>query len=213
MKYYIAVAGNIGVGKSSLTELLAERLGWEPFYEAVAENPYLSDFYGDMRRWSFHSQVFFLSRRLRHHYDLLNRPGSVIQDRSVYEDAEIFARNLYNGGNMSEADWQTYYDLYELATTIVRPPNLVVYLQATVPTLLSRIELRGRDFERGIQPEYIAQLNELYEDWTARFNLCPVLTINTDGMDFVRNPEHMEQIARRIRDRLQGKETITLHSP
>ncbi|HEX8228709.1 MAG TPA: deoxynucleoside kinase [Chloroflexia bacterium] len=213
MKYYIAVAGNIGVGKSSLTELLAERLGWEPFYEAVAENPYLSDFYSDMRRWSFHSQVFFLSRRLRHHYDLLNRPGSVIQDRSVYEDAEIFARNLYNGGNMSEADWQTYYDLYELATTIVRPPNLVVYLQATVPTLLSRIELRGRDFEQGIQPEYIAQLNELYEDWTARFNLCPVLTINTDGMDFVRNPEHMEQIARRIRDRLQGKETITLHSP
>jgi deoxyadenosine/deoxycytidine kinase len=212
MKYYIAVAGNIGVGKSSLTELLAERLGWEPFYEAVAENPYLSDFYGDMRRWSFHSQVFFLSRRLRHHYELLNRPGSVIQDRSVYEDAEIFARNLYNGGNMSEADWQTYYDLYELATTIVRPPNLVVYLQATVPTLLSRIELRGRDFERGIQPEYIAQLNELYEDWTARFNLCPVLTINTDGMDFVRNPEHMEQIARRIRDRLQGKETITLQS-
>ena len=210
MKYYIAVAGNIGVGKSSLTELLAERLGWEPFYEAVAENPYLSDFYGDMRRWSFHSQVFFLSRRLRHHYDLLNHPGSVIQDRSVYEDAEIFARNLYNGGNMSEADWQTYYDLYELATTIVRPPNLVVYLQATVPTLLSRIELRGRDFERSIQPEYIAQLNELYEDWTARFNLCPVLTINTDGMDFVHNPEHMEQIARRIRDRLQGKETITL---
>ncbi|HEX8600407.1 MAG TPA: deoxynucleoside kinase [Chloroflexia bacterium] len=213
MKYYIAVAGNIGVGKSSLTELLAERLGWEPFYEAVAENPYLSDFYSDMRRWSFHSQVFFLSRRLRHHYDLLNRPGSVIQDRSVYEDAEIFARNLYNGGNMSEAEWQTYYDLYELATTIVRPPNLVVYLQATVPTLLSRIELRGRDFELGIQPEYIAQLNDLYEDWTARFNLCPVLTINTDGMDFVRNPEHMEQIALRIRDRLQGKETIKLQSP
>jgi deoxyadenosine/deoxycytidine kinase len=212
MKYYIAVAGNIGVGKSSLTELLSERLGWEPFYEAVAENPYLSDFYQDMRRWSFHSQVFFLSRRLHHHYDLLNRPGSVIQDRSVYEDAEIFARNLYNGGNMSEADWRTYYDLYELATTIVRPPNLVVYLQASVPTLLGRITLRGRDFERSIQPEYIARLNELYEDWTARFNLCPVLTINTDGMDFVHNPEHMELIARRIWDRLQGKETITFHS-
>ena len=213
MKYYIAVAGNIGVGKSSLTELLAERLGWEPFYEAVAENPYLSDFYEDMQRWSFHSQVFFLSRRLRHHYDLLNRPGSVIQDRSVYEDAEIFARNLFNGGNMSEADWQTYYDLYELATTIVRPPNLVVYLQASLPTLLSRIALRGRDFERAIQPEYIAQLNELYEDWASRFNLCPVLTINTDGMDFVHNATHMEQIACRIRDRLQGKETITLQSP
>ena len=213
MKYYIAVAGNIGVGKSSLTELLAERLGWEPFYEAVAENPYLSDFYQDMQRWSFHSQVFFLSRRLRHHYDLLNRPGSVIQDRSVYEDAEIFARNLFNGGNMSEADWRTYYDLYELATTIVRPPNLVVYLQASLPTLLGRIALRGRDFERAIQPEYIAQLNDLYEDWTSRFNLCPVLTINTDGMDFVHNAAHMEQIARRIRDRLQGKETITLQSP
>src|SRR4028119_2343456 len=107
MKYYIAVAGNIGVGKSSLTELLAERLGWEPFYEAVAENPYLSDFYRDMQRWSFHSQVFFLSRRLRHHYELLNLPGPVIQDRSVYEDAEIFARNLYDGGYLSEADWRT----------------------------------------------------------------------------------------------------------
>lgn len=209
MKYYIAVAGNIGVGKSSLTELLALRLGWEPFYEAVAENPYLSDFYSDMRRWSFHSQVFFLSRRLSSHRDLLNHPSSVIQDRSVYEDAEIFARNLYNGGNMSEADWRTYYDLYELTTSIVRPPNLVVYLQASLPTLVSRISLRGRDFERNIQHEYLAQLNDLYEDWVTRFNLCPVLTINTDGMDFVHNPTHLDQIAQRIRDRLQGKETIT----
>lgn len=209
MKYYIAVAGNIGVGKSSLTELLAERLGWEPFYEAVEENPYLGLFYSDMQRWSFHSQVFFLSRRLRHYPALLAHPTSVIQDRSVYEDAEIFARNLFRQGAMSDADWSTYYSLYEVLTTILRPPNLVVYLQASVPTLMQRIALRGRAFEQGIQPEYIEQLNALYQDWVDRFNLCPVLTIDTDNLDFVHNSAHLDQMAGRIRDRLQGKEVLT----
>jgi len=210
MKHFVAVAGNIGVGKSSLTSLLAQKLGWEPFFEAVVENPYLADFYSDMERWSFHSQIFFLSRRLRHHRSLLNRPGSVIQDRSVYEDAEVFARNLYNGGHMSERDWQSYRNLYEVLATLLPPPDLVVYLQASVPTLLNRIAIRGRDFEHGISADYLSQLNTLYDQWVAGFNLCPVLTVATDNLDFVQYDAHLDQIARRIRDRLQGKELITL---
>jgi deoxyadenosine/deoxycytidine kinase len=210
MKHFVAVAGNIGVGKSSLTERLAEKLGWEPFYEAVEENPYLADFYGDMARWSFHSQVFFLSRRLRHHHALLEHPGSVLQDRTVYEDAEIFARNLYRQGHMSEREWQTYHALYSSIADFLPPPDLVVYLRASVPTLLTRIGLRGRDFERGISPQYLSQLNELYGEWAGSFSLCPVLTVETDHIDFVQFDEHMEQIARRIEDRLRGKETIEL---
>jgi deoxyadenosine/deoxycytidine kinase len=210
MGYFVAVAGNIGVGKSSLTSLLAQNLGWEPFFEAVEENPYLSDFYRDMEKWSFHSQMFFLSRRARNLYELQDYRDSVIQDRSIYEDAEIFARNLYQQGNMSERDWHTYYHLYETLTRLLRPPNLVVYLQASVTTLIRRIEQRGREYERGIKSEYLAQLNTLYEDWTNRFSLCPVLSVATDQLDFVQYPKHLELITQRITDRLQGKETLNL---
>ncbi len=208
MNLYVAVAGNIGVGKSSLVSLLSERLGWEPFFEAVSENPYLADFYSDMQRWSFHSQVFFLSRRLRHHAELLKHPGPVLQDRTVYEDAEIFARNLYNQGYMSERDWASYLDLYQTLTELLPPPKLVVYLQAGVPTLLRRIALRGREFEYNISAEYLAQLNTLYDEWTAAFDLCPVLTVATDNLDFVNSSAHLDQIAQRIMDRLQGKELL-----
>lgn len=210
MNLYVAVAGNIGVGKSSLVSLLSERLGWEPFFEAVSENPYLADFYKDMPRWSFHSQVFFLSRRLRHHAALLQRPGPVLQDRTVYEDAQIFARNLFVQGYMSERDWQSYTDLYETLTQLLPPPKLVVYLQASVPTLMSRIALRGRDYEHGISARYLEQLNSLYDEWVAGFNLCPVLTVATDNLDFVNYSAHLDQIAQRIMDRLQGKELLTL---
>ncbi len=209
-RWFIAIAGNIGVGKSTLTELLARRLGWEPYFEAVDENPYLPDFYADMKRWAFHSQVFFLSRRLRHHYELLQRNSSVIQDRSVYEDAEIFARNLYLQGFISERDYKVYRDLYETIVHILPPPDLVVYLQASVPTLVERIRRRGRTFEQGISPEYLAQLNALYEAWAATFDLCPVLTIPTDGLDFVQYPAHLDLIAQRVQERLTGKEVLRL---
>ena len=208
MKHFIAIAGNIGVGKSTLTGMLAQQLKWEPFYEAVEDNPYLADFYQDMRAWSFHSQIFFLSRRLRHHRTLLDHPNSVVQDRSVYEDAEIFARNLYRQGNMAERDYKSYRELYEVLTMFLPSPDLVVYLRASVLTLQRRIALRGREFEREISSDYLAQLNELYEEWSAKFALCPVLTVPSDDLDFVQNHAHLDLIASKIIDKLQGKEVV-----
>jgi deoxyadenosine/deoxycytidine kinase len=208
MKRFIAVAGNVGVGKSTLTQLLSEVLCWEPFFEAVDDNPYLADFYEDMRTWSFHSQIFFLSRRLGHHRQIVERPGSVVQDRTVYEDAEIFARNLYLQGHMVERDWQSYWNLYQTVITILPAPDLVIYLQASVPVLQQRIQKRGRHFERQISDEYLTQLNELYDAWVKGFRLCPVLTVPTDNLDFVAFNSHLELIVQRMLDKLHGKETV-----
>lgn len=208
--YFITIAGNIGVGKSTLTRLLAERLDWEPVYEAVTENPYLADFYEDMRRWGFQSQVFFLSRRLRQHHNLLQKNSSVIQDRSVYEDAEVFARNLYRQGYLSQRDWRCYLDLYETLATLLRPPDLVVYLQASLPTLRRRIGHRGRGYEQTITDEYLAQLNELYDAWISGFRLCPVLTVDTNNLNYVQDETHLDQIWHRIEDRLTGQEFLAL---
>lgn len=208
MGKFIAVAGNVGVGKSTLTHLLSERLSWEPFYEAVDDNPYLADFYKDMRKWSFHSQMFFLSRRLRHHREILSHPNTVIQDRSVYEDAEIFARNLHLQGQMEERDYRCYRELYEVLTQFLPPPDLVIYLRASVPTLQHRIALRGRDFERDIPGEYLQQLNTLYDEWIERFALCPVLTVPADQLDFVKHNSHLELITEKILEKLQGKEIV-----
>ncbi len=207
-KRFIAVAGNVGVGKSTLTALLSQRLGWRPFYEAVDDNPYLKDFYADMQTWSFHSQVFFLSRRLQHHREIIDCPASAVQDRSVYEDAEIFARNLYRQGHMTERDYQTYRELYEAMNLFLPPPDLIVYLRASVPTLLQRIAQRGRDFERGIEPAYLEQLNELYDEWADTFDLCPMLTVPADDLDFVMYNTDLEFIAGKIVEKLRGKETV-----
>jgi deoxyadenosine/deoxycytidine kinase len=208
VKKFVAIAGNMGVGKSTLTTLLSQTLGWEPFFEAVDDNPYLADFYRDMPKWSFHSQIFFLSRRLRHHREILQHPRTVVQDRSVYEDAEIFARNLYLQGQMSERDYGSYRELYEVLISFLPPPDLVVYLRASVPTLLDRIAQRGRDFERDISPDYLRRLNRLYDDWAEHFSLCPVLTVPADELDFVRHPAHMDLIASKVVERLQGKEVV-----
>lgn len=208
--YFITVAGNIGVGKSTLVSLLAEKQGWLPVFEAVEENPYLADFYGDMPRWAFHSQVFFLSKRLRQHHALLQQEQSVIQDRSVYEDAEIFARNLYQQGAMNERDWACYYDLYQTMSVVLRPPHLMVYLRASVPVLRQRIHGRGRAYEQTISESYLGQLNQLYDGWAENFTLSPLLTIDTDKLDYVHYQDHLALIWERISQRLSGRDFLAL---
>jgi deoxyadenosine/deoxycytidine kinase len=208
MRKFITVAGNIGVGKSTLVEKLCARLGWEPFFEGVVDNPYLADFYADMRAWSFHSQIYFLGRRLSDLTRLMNFPRTVVQDRSVYEDAEIFAKNLYRQGFISERDWASYHELYRALAELLPPPDLIVYLQATVPTLMHRIALRGREYEKNIAPDYLAQLNVLYEEWTADFRLCPVLVVPADRLDFVANGNHLDLIVQKIQDKLRGEQLV-----
>ena len=201
-KQFVAIAGNIGVGKSTLTRMLADQFGWTPFYEAVDDNPYLADFYQDMQRWSFHSQIYFLSRRLRHHKDLLAHPNHVVQDRTVYEDAEVFAQNLFRQGQMTGRDHASYRELYQVMVELLPPPNLLIYLKAEVPTLLQRIKQRGRDFERGISPDYLARLNALYHAWIEDFTLCPVLVIDANAINFVRSADDFRQITNQITARL-----------
>lgn len=208
MKHYLVVAGNIGVGKSTLVKILHERLGWEPFYEAVVDNPYLADFYADMPRWAFQSQMFFLTRRLHAHHQLLQRSGTVVQDRSVYEDAEIFARNLFLQGRMSERDYAMYTDMYDVLKLFLPPPHLVVYLQASVETLLKRIAVRGREYEKGIEPAYLDDLNRLYKEWTTGFKLAPVLTVPADRLDFVQENRDSELILEKIQQKLRGDQYV-----
>jgi deoxyadenosine/deoxycytidine kinase len=212
MKKYIVVAGNIGVGKSTLVQLLCQRLGWEPFYEPVTENPYLSDFYQDMDRWGFHSQVFFLSHRLRSLNMIQQFAGPVIQDRSIYEDAEIFAHNLYLQGHLSQRDHDTYQSLYHSLSDFLPPPDLVIYLRASVSTLINRITLRNREYEQSISPDYLHRLNDLYRQWIDRFVACPVLTVPADDLDYVAHPRHLDLIVRKVQEKLTGKEIVVFNA-
>ncbi len=210
-KRFVAVAGNIGVGKSTLVGLLSSRLGWAPFYEPVGENPYLADFYTDMTAWAFHSQIFFLTRRLSAHRALLEHPTSAIQDRSVYEDAEVFAFNLFLQGNMAERDYQSYRELYHVLAQFLPPPDLVVYLRASVETLIDRIAHRDRDYERQIEPEYLRRLNELYEAWVEGFTLCPVLAVPSDDLDYVAHDSHLDLIVEKIMEKIAGKDEVVFN--
>ena len=212
MKRFIAVAGNIGVGKSTLVSLLSDRLGWKPFYEPVEENPYLADFYQDMRSWAFHSQIYFLTRRLRIHRQLIDYDQSAIQDRSVYEDAEVFAHNLYLQGQLDERDYQSYCELYHVLSEFLPAPDLVLYLRASVPTLLSRIQARGRGYERQIPADYLDQLNQLYERWITHFTLCPVLAVPADDLNYVAIPAHLELIVRKVEEKLMGKDEVVFEA-
>jgi deoxyadenosine/deoxycytidine kinase len=201
-KVFVAVAGNIGSGKSSLTRLLSRRFGWKPYFESVDDNPYLADFYADMERWSFNLQVYFLSNRFRNHKAIIESDKSVILDRAIYEDAEIFARNLYEIGRMDRRDYENYVSLYEVMTWYLRPPDLLIYLRADVQTLLRQIASRGRDFERNITSEYLGQLNAHYEAWISRYRLGRVLVVESDSLDFVNNADDFETIAGLVRARL-----------
>lgn len=204
MSCFVVIAGNIGVGKSTLVGLLAQRLGWTPFYEPNADNPYLADFYADMQRWSFHSQVFFLAQRVAQHKQLLERGEPVVLDRSVYEDAEIFARNLHLRGEMSERDWQTYEGLYRTMSSLLRPPDLIVYLRASVPALMQRIARRGRDYESRVSQSYIESLNVLYDEWARTYNASPVLTIETDALDVTARIKDLHNVIETIQARLDA---------
>jgi deoxyadenosine/deoxycytidine kinase len=205
-KHFIAIAGNIGAGKSTMTDMLAQEFGWQPFYEANAENPYLADFYDDMPRWSFHSQVFFLGKRLEHHRRLLDHHTSAVQDRTVYEDAEIFARNLHEQGTMSARDYTAYRNLYQAVSAFLPPPNLIIYLQADVRTLQAHIAKRGRTFESNITDDYLARLNRLYDVWIDDWTACPVLRIPMDQLDFQHNSTDWQQIVNAVRGHLRGVE-------
>ncbi len=208
VKTYVVLAGNIGAGKSTLVSMICERLGWEPYYEPVAENPYLVDFYKDMRMWAFHSQVFFLTHRAAAHRALMDLSRPVVQDRSFYEDAEVFARSLHRQGAMTDRDWDTYQDLYRTLTTLLAPPDLVVYIKASVPTLRRRISERGRDFETRITDAYLEGLNTLYEEWIAGFSIAPVLTVPGDTLDFVRDPGGFERIVNAVVEGLRGRQGV-----
>ncbi len=202
MQHFLVTAGNIGVGKSTLTALLAKRLQWTPVFEPHSDNPYLADFYQDMSRWSFHSQVFFLTERLDQHYKLAAYPGSVIQDRSIYEDAEIFAYNLYLLQHMAEREYATYQRLYKVTRAMLQTPDLILYLRASIETLQARIALRGRDYEQAMSVDYLTQLSNLYDRWASSFTLCPVLTIECDPLDFVTRPTDVDRIAAMVVDAL-----------
>jgi len=208
MKKYIVLAGNIGAGKSTLVSLLAEKLDFMAYFEPVAENPFLKDFYADMKRWAFHSQVFFLTSRARGHRELMSDPRSVVQDRSLYEDAEVFARNLYLQGALSGDEWAAYRELYDTLASILPPPDLVVYIRASVKTLKARIARRGRDFEAKIPDPYLQGLNTLYEEWIQSFALAPVLTIPGDKLDFVEDSKDLAAIVSTVRGRLRDKQAM-----
>ncbi len=210
MDKFIVVAGNIGAGKTTLVKILSERLGFNPFYEPHDENPYLADFYEDMKSWSYHSQVYFLTRRLKIHKELLQAEGTVVQDRSVYEDAQIFARNLYLQGDLSQRDYQVYQDLYQILVSLLPMPNLIIYLRASVDTLMKRIACRGREYEAGISREYLGRLNQLYEDWMENFDQSPVLIINSDDIDLISKPEHVDQVVRWVQNKLSGRTEVRL---
>ncbi len=199
---FIAVAGNIGAGKSSLARLLGERFSWRPYFESVDDNPYLADFYADMERWSFHLQIYFLANRFKCHKEIVESSESVIQDRSIYEDAEIFARNLYDIGKMTERDYTNYVSLFHVMMEYLKPPDLMIYLKANVDTLLRQIARRGRAFEQGIQRSYLEQLNHLYGSWIDSYRLGPLLIIESDDLDFVNNPVDLDFIIRRVKQSL-----------
>ena len=207
-KRLILVAGNIGSGKTSLTERIGERLGWHTAYESVVDNPYLPDFYTSMKDWAFHLQVYFLGHRAQQHLDMFKDPRSAIIDRSIYEDAHIFARALYTMGNINERDYITYRKVFDLVTANLPQPSLLVYLKCPVHTLIERIQARGREIESSIRPDYLTLLESFYDDWTRDFDLCPNLTIRTDDLDFVHKPRHLDTVVKKIKEKLTGREEL-----
>lgn len=201
---HIAIAGNIGSGKTTLAGLLSKHFGWEAHYEDVDDNPYLNDFYEDMQRWSFNLQIYFLNSRFKQVIDIINSDKTIVQDRTIYEDAYIFAPNLHSMGLMSTRDFDNYFTLFNLMTSLVKPPDLLLYLRASVPTLVSQIQKRGRDYENSIRIDYLKRLNERYEAWIESYKLGKLLIIEADAYDFPDNNDHLRQIIDKINAELHG---------
>jgi deoxyadenosine/deoxycytidine kinase len=201
---HVAVSGNIGAGKTALTDVLGEYFDWKTVYEQVDDNPYLGDFYDDMRRWSFNLQVFFLSKRFEQLQDIEEMDASAVQDRSIYEDAHIFARNLYEMGHMSARDYRNYTDLFSIMTTHLNPPSLLIYLRASVPTLVNQIQKRGREFESTIRIDYLERLQGHYEEWIENYDRGPKLIIDVDELDFVDEADDRRVVLNQIESRLFG---------
>ncbi len=205
-KIFVAVAGNIGTGKTTLTKMLSQRFGWEAHFEVVAENPYLADFYRDMRRYSFPLQIFFLNSRFKAHQTVTERTNSAIQDRTIYEDAAIFARNLFEQGQMEERDYQNYLELYRVMAGFLNPPDLIIYLRKSLPKLKERIAQRGRDYEKNIPDEYLSSLNRYYDDWMDSYDVGKKLIVESDHLDFIDRPEDFDQLCQQIVDNLPQRD-------
>jgi deoxyadenosine/deoxycytidine kinase len=201
---HIAIVGNIGAGKTTLAELLAKSYGWDPLFEAVDNNPYLEDFYNDMKRWSFNLQIFFLNSRYRQLMDIQESGRNVIQDRTIYEDAFIFAENLHDMGLMTTRDYENYRAIFDNMTAYIKPPDLLVYLKASVPTLVNNIQRRGREYEIGIRIDYLSKLNEKYQKWIGGYDLGKLLVIDKDVIDFANNTEDMATVVQLIERELNG---------
>lgn len=201
---HIAIVGNIGAGKTTLTKLLAHHFKWEPQFEAVDDNPYLEDFYSDMKRWAFNLQIYFLNSRFRHIVALQKKGVDIIQDRTIYEDAYIFAENLYDMGLMSERDFNNYSNIFESIVSYIKAPDLLIYLKASVPTLVDNIQLRGREYESGIRLDYLSKLNEKYEKWINGYSEGKLLILDKDKLDFANKAEDLGYVIERIEAELFG---------
>lgn len=201
---HIAVVGNIGAGKTTLTELLAKNYGWMPVFEAVDNNPYLEDFYGDMKRWSFNLQIYFLNSRFRQIIDIQQSARHIVQDRTIYEDAYIFAENLHDMALMTTRDYENYRAIFENITSFIKPPDLLVYLKASVPTLVNNIHRRGREYEIGIRLDYLSKLNDKYEKWIKSYRLGKLLILDKDKLDFANNTEDMATIVEMVEREING---------
>lgn len=201
---HIAIVGNIGAGKTTLTGLLAKHLGWEPQYEAVDDNPYLEDFYNDMKRWSFNLQIYFLNSRFQHMLELQKKKENIIQDRTIYEDAYIFAENLHDMDLMSARDFKNYSEIFESVLEFIDPPDLLIYLKASVPTLVDNIQLRGREYEAGIRLDYLSKLNDKYEKWINSYTGGKLLILDKDKLDFANNTEDMSFVIQQIEREING---------
>jgi len=201
---HIAIAGNIGAGKTTLASQLAKHFGWNPHFEEVEDNPYLIDFYHDMRRWSFNLQIYFLNSRYSQILDIQNGSKTVIQDRTIYEDAFIFAPNLHDMGLMAKRDFENYFSLFQTMSTQIKAPDLLVYLRASIPTLVSHIQTRGREYEGSISIDYLKKLNQRYEQWIEHYTEGKLLIINSDEVDFQTNPEDLGTIISKVQAELHG---------